>query len=276
MAAEDKRRRSGAKKPGRRPPAGRPDRQRDRPTDSRSRRTRPDARESASKQRPQRPDIPDDVTASQLSGQVRRQLRGLPDRVAEMVGQHLVMAGRLVDEDPAGAYEHALAARSLAARVGVVREACGETAYAAGRYGDALAELRAARRMTGAPDYIPMMADCERALGRPERALRLSQEPAAAKLDAAGRAELTIVVAGARRDMGQDAAALQVLEAAPLSSQEREPWIARLRYAYADALVAAGRVDDAVEWFHRTVAVDDQSATDAPERLAELEGRQPG
>jgi tetratricopeptide (TPR) repeat protein len=193
-----------------------------------------------------------------------------------MVGQHLVMAGRLIDDDPANAYEHALAARSLAARVGVVREACGETAYAAGRYSDALAELRAARRMTGAQDYLPMMADCERALGRPERALRLAQEPAAANLDAAGRAELTIVVAGARRDMGQNEAAVRLLEAAPLTSQERQPWVARLRYAYADALVAAGRVEDAIEWFHRTVAADDQSATDAPERLAELEARELG
>jgi tetratricopeptide (TPR) repeat protein len=276
MAAEEKSRRPGPKKPGRRPPAGRPDRKRGRQTDSRPRRTPSEAGRPAEKLRRERPEIPDDVTASQLSGQVRRQLRGLPDRIAEMVGQHLAMAGRLIDDDPAGAYEHALAARSLAARVGVVREACGETAYAAGRYSDALAELRAARRMTGAPDYLPMMADCERALGRPERALRLAQEPAAAKLDAAGRAELTIVVSGARRDMGQGAAALQVLEAASLGSQEREPWVARLRYAYADALLEAGRVDDAIEWFHRTVAVDDQSATDAPERLAELEGRQPG
>lgn len=236
----------------------------------------PAGREPTGGSRPQRPEIPEGVTASQLSGHVRRQLRGLPDRIAEMVGQHLVMAGRLIDEQPARAYEHALAARSLAARVGVVREACGETAYAAGRYADALPELRAARRMTGAPDYLPMMADCERALGRPERALRLAQEPSAAKLDAAGRAELTIVVSGARRDMGQNEAAVRVLEAAPLTSQERQPWVARLRYAYADALLAAGRVDDAIEWFHRTVAADDQSATDAPERLAELEGRQPG
>jgi tetratricopeptide (TPR) repeat protein len=275
VAADEERRRPGSKKPGR-APAGRSDRKRGGPKESRPRRTSPGERRPVERPRPQRPEIPEGVAASQLSGHVRRQLRGLPDRVAEMVGQHLVMAGRLIDEEPASAYEHALAARSLAARVGVVREACGETAYAAGRFSDALAELRAARRMTGAPDYLPMMADCERALGRPERALRLAQEPAAAKLDAAGQAELTIVVAGARRDMGQNEAAVRILEAAPLSSQERQPWVARLRYAYADALVAVGRVEDAVEWFHRTVAADDQSATDAPERLTELEGRQPG
>jgi tetratricopeptide (TPR) repeat protein len=208
-----------------------------------------------------------------LSSHVRRQLRGLPDRVADLVARHLVMAGRLLDEDPERAHEHALAARSLASRVGVVREACGETAYAAQRYADALSELRAARRMTGSVDYLPIMADCERALGRSERALRLARDPAVGRLDAAGQAEMTIVAAGARRDLGQVSAALRLLEAAPLTSQSHAPWVARLRYAYADALEAAGRIDDAVEWFHRTVAVDVQSATDAAERVDELEKR---
>ena len=58
-------------------------------------------------------------------------------------------------------------------RVGVVREACGIAAYRTGRWAEALSELRAARRMTGRDDYLPIMADCERALGRPDRALAL-------------------------------------------------------------------------------------------------------
>jgi tetratricopeptide (TPR) repeat protein len=253
--------RSARKQSGRRPDSARPGG------------AHPDS--DSARERRRELEIPPDVSSRQLSGFVRRQLRGLPERVAEMVGQHLVMAGHLIDDDPALAHDHALAARSLAARVGVVREACGETAYAAGRYADALAELRAARRMTGSWAYLPMMADCERALGRPERAIRLSQESAAAQLDDAGKAELTIVAAGARRDMGQPEAALQLLESAPLSSQQHEPWVARLRYAYADTLESVGRLDDAVEWFHRTVAVDDQSATDATERLAAIEGHRP-
>src|SRR5690606_13057281 len=137
------------------------------------------------------------VTAQQLPASVRRQLRGLPDRVADLVARHLVMAGQLIDEDAERAHRHALAARSLASRVGVVREACGETAYASGRYAEALSELRAARRITGSADYLPVMADCERALGRPERALRLARDPAVERLDPAGQAEMTIVEAGA-------------------------------------------------------------------------------
>lgn len=279
MAAEQRRQRPGPNRSRGDAQGGRPRRDRSKPPADRSRGDRSRDRRSAppddsGPRKPSGPEIPDDVTADQLSGFVRRQLRSLPEGLAEAVGRRLVMAGRLIDEDPKLAYEHALAARKLAARVGVVREACGETAYAAGRYSDALSELRAARRMTGSPAYLPIMADCERALGRPERAVKLSQEPAVEQLDPAGRAEMTIVAAGARRDMGQLPAALQLLESAASGSQAREPWVARLRYAYADALEAADRPDAALEWFHRAVAADDQSATDAAERAAALESGQ--
>ncbi len=181
------------------------------------------------------------------------------------------MAGRTLSEDPELAYQHALAARARASRVAVVREACGETAYAAGHFAEALTELRAARRMSGSPAHLPMMADSERALGRPTRALALAREAAVGQLDRAGQVEMVIVAAGARRDMGQVEAALQLLESEDLRSSSHADWVPRLRYAYADTLLEAGRRDDAVEWFHRTAAVDADRFTDAEERLAELE-----
>jgi len=216
------------------------------------------------------PVLPDDVTGAELSTPVRRQLSSLPDKLAERVARHLVMAGRLLQEDPDTAYRHAQAARGRAGRLAVVREACGETAYFSGRFAEALADLRAARRMNGSAAYLPMIADCERALGRPERAIALSREDAVARLDAAAQVEMTIVAAGARRDRGEMAAALTTLEAAPLHTGSRASWVARLRYAYADTLLAAGRADEAVEWFHRTVAADVDAATDAVERLDAL------
>ena len=188
------------------------------------------------------------------------------------MARHLVAAGQLIDEDPKTAYQHTLAARARAARVAVVREACGEAAYAAGAYADALSELRAAKRMNGAIDYLPVMADCERALGRPEKALALAKSPSVANLPPDLQAEMTIVEAGARRDMGDLDAAVRTLENAPLRSKSRADWVVRLRYAYADTLLAAGRRDDALEWFHRTEAVDGEGVTDAAERAAELEG----
>ena len=173
--------------------------------------------------------LPDDVTGAELSTPVRRQLSSLPDKLAERVARHLVMAGRLLYDDPESAYQHAQAARARAGRLAVVREACGETAYVSGRFAEALADLRAARRMNGSAAYLPMMADCERALGRPERALALSRDEAVARLDDAGQVEMTIVAAGARRDRGETAAALTALEAAPLHTRSRASWVARLR-----------------------------------------------
>ena len=217
------------------------------------------------------PDLPEDVTGKELDKQVAAQLKGLPEKLASRVARHLVAAGMLVDEDPETAYRHALAARARAPRLAVVREAAGEAAYAAGHYSEALAELRAAKRMNGATDYLPIMADCHRALGQPQQAVKLAQSPSVANFAAPAKAEMTIVEAGARRDMGQLDAALRVLEQAPLMNKSREPWVVRLRYAYADTLEAAGRPTEALTWFHRTDAIDAEELTDAAARAATLE-----
>jgi len=105
-----------------------------------------------------------------------------------------------------------MVAASRGGRVDVVREAAALTAYATGRYAEALREFRTVRRLNGSSEHLPLMADCERGLGRPERAIALAQEPEAKTLSAAGRVELAIVVAGARSDMGDKEAALVSLK----------------------------------------------------------------
>jgi tetratricopeptide (TPR) repeat protein len=217
------------------------------------------------------PPLPEEITGKELDRSISAQLQSLPDKLAQRVARHLVAAGLLIDSEPKVAYQHTLAARARASRLAVVREAVGEAAYAAGEYTEALAELRAAKRMNGVQDYVAMMADCERALGRPDRALALIRNAPRDKLSHALLAELTIVEAGARRDRGELDAALRTLETSHLNSKTREPWVARLRYAYADALVEARRPTDALTWFHRTVAVDSEGVTDAADRAAELE-----
>jgi tetratricopeptide (TPR) repeat protein len=239
-------------------------------------RPRQAADRSAEQARYDGPPLDESITGKELDRSVAQQLRGLPEKLAARVARHLVAAGALIEEDPKTAYQHTLAARARAARIAVVREACGEAAYAAGEYADALSELRAAKRMNGSQEYLPVMADCERALGRPDRALALARNPAVANLSPALKAEMTIVEAGARRDLGEFDAALRTLENAPLRSRSREEWVVRLRYAYADTLLAAGRTEDAIEWFHRTVGVDGDEITDAAERVAELEHRSGG
>ncbi|GAA0345320.1 hypothetical protein NE235_19145 [Actinoallomurus spadix] len=182
------------------------------------------------------------------------------------------MAGRLIDEDPELAYQHALAARGRAARVGIVREACGLAAYHAGLWSVALSELRAARRLTGQEAYLAIMADAERGLGRPERALDLAKSDEARRLPQAEAIEMRIVESGARRDLGQPGAAVLALQVPELKDDRWRPWSARLFYAYADALAAADREDEAVDWFARASAADRDGETDAAERYAELEG----
>ncbi|MFI7636207.1 hypothetical protein [Nonomuraea sp. NPDC049400] len=164
-------------------------------------------------------------------------------------------------------------ARRFAARIGVVREAAGIVAYRAGHFSEALSDLRAARRMTGSEAYLPVMADCERGLGRPERAIDLVRSPEAERLDRAGRIELTIVESGARRDLGQHDAAVITLQRLPeLRDPQPRPWSARLAFAYADALADAGQQEAAAEWFGRAMAFDEDGETDAAERYAELTG----
>ncbi|GAA1449869.1 hypothetical protein GCM10009641_81070 [Mycobacterium cookii] len=220
------------------------------------------------------PDLPEDITGAELDRGVRAQLKGLPEKLAARVARHLAAAGMLIDEDPEKAYQHTLAARARASRIAVVREAAGEAAYAAGHYAEALSELRAAKRMNGATDYLPIMADCHRALGNPEQAIKLAKSPSVANFASEAKAEMTLVEAGARRDMGQIDAALRTLELAPLTSKSRSSWVVRLRYAYADALEAAGRESDALAWFHRTHAIDSDEITDAAARADLLERRQ--
>ncbi len=175
------------------------------------------------------------------------------------------------EEDPGRAYEYARQARSLAARVGVVREVAGIAAYRAGKWADALAELRTARRLTGDASYLPMMADSERALGRLDRALALVDDTGARDADRATQIELLIVASGIRRDQGRPGAAVAVLQVPELTDGRWRPWTARLRYAYADALLDAGREDEARGWFGRAAAADRAEETDAAGRYEELD-----
>ena len=247
---------------------------RDRRDERDDRRPRSDAERTADQQKYDGPEIAEWITGKELDRSIQDQLKSLPEKLMLRVARHLVAAGELLESDPKVAYQHTLAARGRAGRLAVVREAVGEAAYAAGEYSEALAELRSAKRMNGAHDYVAMMADCERALGRPDRALTLLKNTPRDKFAAPLLAEVLIVEAGARRDRGELDAALRTLENGPINSKSRQPWVARLRYTYAETLLAAGRREDALEWFHRTEAVDVDEVTDAGARALEIERAQ--
>ncbi len=214
----------------------------------------------------------EDITGEEIDKAVKQELMSLPKTLAEDVSKNLVMVARLLDEDPQKAYGYAKIAHRLASRVPSVREAMGFAAYASEKYAEALAEFRAARRMTGLQHLWPVMADCERGLGRPEKALAMAGEPEVKQLDKAGQVEMRLVAAGARRDMGQAEAAVVTLQSPELASGSVQPWSARLRYAYADALLEVGREEEAREWFAKALDADQGGTTDASDRLAELDG----
>ncbi|MEP9395545.1 HAD-IIA family hydrolase [Gordonia sp. VNK1] len=220
--------------------------------------------------RPAEPAIPDEVSASDLDSETRRDLLTLDKSNAEAVARHLVMVADLLYEDPALALEHARAARRRATRVGVVRETAGIAAYNAGEWQEAISELRAARRITGSSSLLPLIADAERGLGRPERAIEIARSDEGRALTGDEATELRIVEAGARTDLGEPDKALVTLQLEDLSPGRTGTAAARVFYAYASALEAAGRIDDAMTWFMNASAADIDDATDAEFRLMEL------
>ncbi|QGF24856.1 hypothetical protein [Raineyella fluvialis] len=187
---------------------------------------------------------------------------------------HLVAAGDLVDDDPALALRHALAAKRRGARLPLVREAVAETAYAAEDFAVALTEYRALRRLSGDSAYLPVMADCERALGRPEEALRLVREAKLVDMTQRSKVELVIIEAGAREDLGQAKEGMRVLRTflGRLSKDIPHEAHARLAYAYAAMLLRHDQPDEAREWFMIADELDTARELDAADQIELLDG----
>ncbi len=216
------------------------------------------------------PAIPPGIDARQLAPEIRRELSTLDRATADAVARHLVAAGELLDDDPEAALSHARAARARSSRLAAIREAVGIAAYHCGDWAQALAELRAARRMGSKSPLLALIADCERGLGRPERAIELARGPEAAQLTGDDADELRIVAAGARADLGQLEQALTVLSTPQLDPARTGSTAARLFYAYAETLLSLGRDDEALQWFLRSAAADIEGVTDAEDRVSEL------
>ncbi|CAF21419.1 conserved hypothetical protein [Corynebacterium glutamicum ATCC 13032] len=217
------------------------------------------------------PDLPGDIDIKDLDPLVLQDLKVLSKDNADAVAKHMIMAATWLADDPQLALRHARAAKDRAGRVSVVRETNGIAAYHAGEWKEALSELRAARRMSGGPGLIAVMADCERGLGRPEKAIELAREEDLSSLDQDNLIELAIVVAGARHDLGQHDSAIVELQKVNPSLKSTGFTHSRLSYAYADALVLAGRGDEAREWFQHAATLDEDGYLDAEERIEQLD-----
>jgi hypothetical protein len=195
------------------------------------------------------PEIPEGTDPGELDRVARNELKTLAKDNAEGVAQHLVMAARLIEEDPELAHRHALSAARRAGRIGVVRETLAITAYAIGDFALALRELRTFRRITGRDDQLPMMVDSERGLGRPDKALELGRSVPRSTLPVPVQVELAIAMSGARLDLGQTEAALVELEIAQLNPSTAFSYSPPLFAAYGAVLEELGRDDEAEVWF---------------------------
>lgn len=210
------------------------------------------------------PSIPETVTGRELEKSARFELKTLSKENAERVSQHLVMAATLIEEDAALAHEHALAAARRAGRIAIVRETLAITAYATGDFALALRELRTYRRLSGSNEQLPLMVDCERGLGRPEKGLELARSVDRQTLSVPTRVELAIAMSGARLDLGQTEQALIELEIPQLDASTAYSYSPALFDAYAVVLAELGRTDEADVWAQR--------ADVAAEAISEAEG----
>lgn len=193
--------------------------------------------------------IPEGLEGQELDAAAYETLATLGAHSQEEVAKLLVMAGQLIDMDPERAYTYAQAAVGRAGRVDIVREAAALTAYATERYQEALREVRAVRRMRNDFSLRAVEADCERGLGKPEKALELIDETDLSQLDVAEQVELVLVAAGARSDLGETDTALVLVEdaLAKLGPDGDDELRNRLMSAQADHLRSLGRDGEADE-----------------------------
>ncbi|MET4052541.1 hypothetical protein ABID81_001911 [Frigoribacterium sp. PvP054] len=205
--------------------------------------------------------VPDDVEPRDLDKVARGELKTLSKENADWVAKHLVMAGRLIDEDPAEAHKHALSAGRRAGRISVVRETIAITAYQVGDYALTLRELRTYRRISGRDDQLPLMVDSERGLGRPERALELGRSVDVSTLDPQVRVSLAIAMSGARLDLGQPQAALGELEIPQLDRTKAFSYSPALFAAYGTVLEDLGRPDEGEKWLELADRAEDALAS---------------
>ena len=224
----------------------------------------------ASADKPKSPLIPHEIQPEDLDMGVRVQLKTLSAENAEMTARHLAMVAYLAEQDPELAHRHAQAAASRAGRIPVVRETVGITAYFVEDWALSLRELLAHRRMTNSNDHVPMMIDCERGLGRPQRGLELGRTIDRAALSAEVRVSLAIAMSGARLDLGQNETALVELEIKELNPNSVFDYSPRLFWAYADTLEVLGREADAAKWADLAARADKAIAQKNASEFEEL------
>ncbi|KAA8815876.1 hypothetical protein EMB92_07955 [Bifidobacterium callitrichos] len=210
--------------------------------------------------RPNEPKMPKGLVWAMLSKDERERLRGLSKEHAENIGLHILAAYTLIEDDPQAALEHAQWAAKQASRIDFARETLAFIAYRKGDYKLALREFRTAYRMNGFTDYLPFIADCERGLGNPKKAIEIVSSDDAKTLRGESKAEMFLVYAGALADLKLWDKAIEIVHT--LGRSKGLPGAYRMRALQAEQLFLeeAGRNDEAIDLDQVIEKLEDQYA----------------
>lgn len=196
--------------------------------------------------RPGEPKMPKGIEWSMLSTDDRERLRGLSKEHAENIGLHILAAYTLEERDPELAFEHAKWVAHQASRIDFARETLAFVAYRQGDYKLALREFRTAFRMNGFLDYLPFIADCERGMGEPKKAIETAMSDDAKYLRGESKAEMFLVYAGALGDLELWDKAIEIVHTLGRSKGLAGEYRMRAVQAEQYFLEQAGRSDEAV------------------------------
>ena len=196
--------------------------------------------------RPGEPKMPKGIEWSMLSTDDRERLRGLSKEHAENIGLHILAAYTLEERDPELALEHAKWVTHQASRIDFARETLAFVAYRQGDYKLALREFRTAFRMNGFLDYLPFIADCERGMGEPKKAIETAMSDDAKYLRGESKAEMFLVYAGALGDLELWNKAIEIVHTLGRSKGLAGEYRMRAVQAEQYFLEQAGRSDEAV------------------------------
>ena len=208
---------------------------------------------------------PEEIFDLELEPELLAELEAAGGPTATMA-KHLLSVQVLAEDDPEAAYQHASRIRDRLPRAALARQTACIAAYRAGHFREAIKEESAYRRLSGSADLLPMAADSERGLQRPERALALLTE-FEQTMEPESRTELLIVAAGARQDLG-DLDAARVLAQKAVRAAKSPMAMARSRYALGRLLLESGDREQARKWLQSAVDLDEEGVwTDAAEVL---------
>ena len=197
--------------------------------------------------RPDEPKMPKGIEWKMLTTDDRERLRGLSKEHAENIGLHILAAYTLEESNPDLALEHAKWVARQASRIDFARETLAFVAYRQGDYKLAAREFRTAFRMNGFLDYLPFIADCERGLGEPKKAIEVAMSDDAKYLRGEAKAEMFLVYAGALGDLKMWDKAIEIVHTLGRSKGLAGEYRMRAVQAEQYFLEESGRSEEAIE-----------------------------